>query len=82
MINPMQRSGPVRMMGMSSGMDTDFIVQQTLRMHQFRIDNKIRQRTLIEWRQQTHNSIRDQLSDFRSSLLSMTSPRSMLSSQN
>ena len=80
MINPMTRSSPIRMMGLASGMDTDFIIQQTMRMHQFRIDQKIRQRTTIEWRQQIHNDIRQQLQSFSSSLLSMTSPRSMFAS--
>ena len=82
MINSIMRNSPVRMMGLSSGMDTDFIVQQSMRAHQVRIDAKIRQRTLIEWRQQTHNSIRDQLREFSGSFLSMTSTRSMMASAN
>jgi|GEM_PF-1031924 len=61
MINPMNRHSPIRMMGLASGMDTDMIIQQTLRMHQFRIDNRTRDRTILEWRQETHNSIRDEI---------------------
>ncbi|MCL2221166.1 MAG: flagellar filament capping protein FliD [Oscillospiraceae bacterium] len=61
MINPMNRHSPIRMMGLASGMDTDMIIQQTLRMHQFRIDNRTRDRTILQWRQETHNSIRDEI---------------------
>ena len=77
MINPM-RSQPTRMMGLASGMDTDFIIQQTLKMHQFKIDNQLRNRKLIEWRQQTHNTIRDEIQSMRSTFLSNLGTRSMM----
>ena len=77
MINPL-RSQPTRLMGMSSGMDTDLIIQQTLKMHQFRIDNQLRSRRLIEWRQQTHNSIRNEITNLRQTFMSNLSPRSLL----
>ncbi|MCL2663565.1 MAG: flagellar filament capping protein FliD [Oscillospiraceae bacterium] len=77
MINPM-RSQPTRMMGLASGMDTDFIIQQTLRMHQFKIDNQMRNRKLIEWRQQTHNSIRDDIQSLRSTFLSTQGSKTMM----
>lgn len=78
MINPMQRSGPMRMMGIASGMDTDFIIQQTLRMHQFRIDNQLRNRRLVEWRQETHNSLRDEIEGIRRNWLSTQGPNSVI----
>ena len=65
---------------MASGMDTDFIIQQTMRMHQFRIDQRIRQKTLLEWRQDTHNSIKTQIDAFRNDFLSMLGSKSMVSS--
>ena len=68
-INPLFRSSPVRMMGLASGMDTDFIIQQTLRVHQMRIDQRFRARTTLEWRQDTLNSVRDQITDLRNSFL-------------
>jgi len=79
MINPMMRSQPTRMMGLASGMDTDFIIQQTLRMHQFKIDNRMRDRKLLEWRQQTHNGIKDEISKLRSTFLSSLGSKSMMS---
>jgi flagellar hook-associated protein 2 len=65
-------------MGLASGMDTDFIIQQTLRMHQFKIDNTLRNRRLIEWRQQTHNSIRDEITSLRQTFLSNLGSKSMM----
>jgi len=67
------------MMGLASGMDTDFIVQQTLRMHQFKIDNQMRNRKLIEWRQQTHNTIKDEITSIRQTFLSNLGSKSMMS---
>jgi len=78
MINPM-RSQPTRMMGLASGMDTDFIIQQTLRMHQFKIDNITRNKKLIEWKQQTQNSIKDEITSLRQTFLSNLGAKSMMS---
>ncbi|MDR2569819.1 MAG: flagellar filament capping protein FliD [Oscillospiraceae bacterium] len=77
MINPM-RSQPTRMMGLASGMDTDFIIQQTMRMHQFRIDNQMRNRTLIEWRQQTHTTIKNEITSLRQTFLSNLGTKTMM----
>jgi len=66
------------MMGLASGMDTDFIIQQTLRMHQFKIDNHMRNKKLIEWRQQTHNSIKDEITTLRGTFLSNLGSKSMM----
>ena len=80
MMNNIMRSGPMRMMGMASGMDTDFIIQQSMRIHQMKIDARMRSRTLLEWRQQAHTGIRDELRSFRQSFLTTLGPNAMLSS--
>jgi len=69
------------MMGLASGMDTDFIIQQTLRMHQFKIDNQLRNRRLIEWRQQTHNTIKDEIQNLRTTFLSNLGSKTMMNRQ-
>ena len=79
MINPLNRSTPTRMMGLASGMDTDFIIQQTLRLHQLKIDSRMRSRTLLEWRQATQTSVRDQIQSFRNSFLTTLGSSGMLS---
>jgi len=66
------------MMGLASGMDTDFIIQQTLRLHQFKIDNQMRNKKLIEWRQQTHNSIKNEITNLRQTFLSNLGSKSMM----
>lgn len=78
MINSMNRHSPIRMMGLASGMDTDMIIQQTLRMHQFRIDNRMRERTLLEWRQETHNSLRDEINGLRADFMRVMAPGSLV----
>ena len=77
-INPLFRSSPTRMMGLSSGMDTDMVIQQTLRLHQMRIDAQMRSKKVLEWRQQTHNSIKDQIAGFRNSFLTGMGPNAMM----
>jgi flagellar hook-associated protein 2 len=65
-------------MGMSSGMDTQSIIDATLRMHQFKIDNQMRSRKLIEWRTQTHNTIRDEIRNLRGTYLSNLGSKTMM----
>ena len=77
-INPLTRSSPVRMMGMSSGIDTDSLIQQMMRAHQMRIDNRLRARTLLEWKHQTHTSIKDQINDLRNTYLRSSGLSSVL----
>jgi len=54
-------------------MDTDSIIQQTLKLSQLKIDSQIRSRTLLEWKQQALNGIKDDLTNFRWSFLSSAS---------
>jgi len=77
MINP-TRMQPTRMMGLSSGMDTDFIIQQTLRLHQFKIDNSMRNKKLIEWRQQIHSGVKDEITKLRNTYLSNLGSKTMM----
>ncbi|MCL2493992.1 MAG: flagellar filament capping protein FliD, partial [Clostridiales bacterium] len=79
MINPLNRSTPTRMMGLASGMDTDFIIQQTLKLHQMKIDSRMRARTILEWRQATQTSVRDQIQGFRNTFLTTLGSSGMLS---
>ena len=77
-INPLLRSSPTRMMGLSSGLDTDSLIQQTLRVHQMRIDAQMRQRTILHWRQETYNGIKDQITSFRNTFLSTLGSTTMM----
>jgi len=66
------------MMGMASGMDTDFLIQQTLKLHQMKIDSRMRARTVLEWRQATQTSVRDQIQSFRNNFLTTLGSTGML----
>jgi flagellar hook-associated protein 2 len=66
------------MMGMASGMDTDFIIQQSMRVHQMRIDNQMRARTNLQWRMDTHNDVRTQVNNFRNTFLTTQGNQGML----
>ena len=77
MFNTINRSSPMRMMGLSSGMDTDFMIQQMMKVHQMRIDNKMRGRTLLQWKQETHNGIKEQINDLRNSFFRSTGATAM-----
>ena len=77
-INPLFRSSPTRMMGLSSGLDTDSIIQQTMRIHQMRIDSQMRKRTVLQWRQEIFSGIKDQISSFRNTFLSSLGSTTMM----
>ena len=76
-VNSLQNSTAIRLMGMVSGMDTDTIIQQTLRLHQLKIDSRFRSRTLLEWKQQSLNSIADDITAFRRSFLTTMGANAM-----
>ena len=76
-INPLYNSSTIRLMGMASGLDTESIIQQTLKLHQLKIDSQFRARTLLEWRQQSLNSIKDEFTNFRYSFLTALGTNAM-----
>ena len=75
-INPIN-SSTLRIMGLASGLDTDGIIQQTLRLRQMKIDSQFRTRTMYEWKQQALNSVKDQIADFRRSFLTTLGQNAM-----
>ena len=73
-------SSTVRILGMSSGMDTEALIKQMMQIQQARVDSKLRSRTTLEWKQQSLNSIKDDLTNFRQSFLSAAGSNSMRTS--
>ena len=80
MISSINRNSPVRMTGLSSGLDTSAIIQQAMRLNRMKIDSMMRARTTLQWKREMHSSVRDQLSSFRNSFLTTLGPNAMLSS--
>jgi len=58
------RSGPIRFMGMASGMDTDSIVKDMLRPQQYKIDNQKKQQALLKLKQDAWKDMNKKLFDF------------------
>ena len=79
-INGVNNSQAIRLMGLSSGMDTDSIIKQTLKLHQMKIDAQMRSRVKVEWKQQALNSIKDDVTNFRWSFLTALGTNAMRSS--
>ena len=77
-INPLTRSSPMRAMGMASGIDTEGLIQQMMRVHQMKIDSRFRARTLFEWKHQTHTSLKDQINDLRTTFFRSTGMNALL----
>ena len=77
-IGSIYRSSPIKLMGLSSGMDTEGIIQQSMKALQMRIDAKFRHKTVFEWRQQTLSGIKDQISNFRNTFLSSLGSTTMM----
>ena len=80
MMNPVYRHSPMRMMGLSSGLDTNAVIQQAMRLQQRKLDSLTRSRTTLQWRRELHTNLREQLSGFRSSFLTTIGPNAMMSS--
>ena len=76
-INSFYASSPIRLMGMSSGLDTDAIIKQMMMLHQMKIDSQMRSRTLLEWRQQSLTDIKTELTDFKRSYLTVLGQNAM-----
>ena len=76
-INPINRQSTLRLMGISSGMDTETIIQNMLRVRQMKIDSQFRSRTVLEWKQQMLNGISDDLNSFRRTYLTTMGDKAM-----
>ena len=76
-VSPINKPSTLRLMGMTSGMDTEAIIKQSLRFHQYKIDSKFRAKTILEWKQQSLNSVKDDLNGFRRSFLTVLGSSAM-----
>ena len=73
--------GPLRLSGLSSGIDTDAVVQAMLTTEQSRVDKQKQTTTKLEWKANALREINTLIKNFRSQYLSVLSPSSnMLSS--
>ncbi|MCL1863213.1 MAG: flagellar filament capping protein FliD [Defluviitaleaceae bacterium] len=59
-------SSPMRFTGLTSGMDTQAMVNQLMRAESMRMERLTRRRTMIQWRQEALRSTMTRTNDFRS----------------
>ncbi|NLT57737.1 MAG: flagellar filament capping protein FliD [Clostridiales bacterium] len=76
-INPLYNT--TRLTGLSSGMDTDTLVQNMMQLEQLKLNRELRAQTKLEWKQQALGSVKDDLSAFRQTYMSVLSASNMLS---
>ena len=55
----------IRFGGIASGMDTDSIVKNLMRIEQMKVDRQFQQKTLLEWKRDDYRSINNNLRTFR-----------------
>jgi len=67
-------SSNIKMLGMYSGWDTESIIQQMMKISQMRIDSKTRSRIALQWKQESLNNIKNDLTDFRRTFLTALGP--------
>ena len=64
-VNPANNYTKLRLMGLSSGMETDTIIKQMMQISQRRIDVRFRAMKKFEWKQESLKNVSNQLTDFR-----------------
>ena len=60
----------VRMTGLTSGLDTESLVQQLSQAYQTKIDNVTKQKTKVEWKKEAWKSLNTKIMDFYKGALS------------
>ena len=68
--------GPLRLSGLSSGIDTDAVVKALLTTEQARVDKQKQTTTKLEWKANALREINTLMKNFRSEYLSVLSPAS------
>ncbi|MDR2530905.1 MAG: hypothetical protein LBC65_05140, partial [Oscillospiraceae bacterium] len=71
---------PLRITGMSSGIDTDGIIQSMLKIQQLKVDREIRSRINLQWKQDGLKQINADITEFRNTYLSTLSSKNVFSS--
>ncbi len=68
----------LRISGMSSGLDTESMVTSLMQIEKLKVSRVAQQKTLLEWRKDSHRSINKLLQTFRETTMSVLSPETNL----
>ncbi|MCL2496177.1 MAG: flagellar filament capping protein FliD [Clostridiales bacterium] len=77
-INPI--NSPPRLTGLSSGMDTESIIKNMMRIEQIKLNRELRARTMLQWRQDALLNVSADLRSFKNTFLTTLGADGMLSS--
>ncbi len=78
-INSLSGYRPVRISGISSGMDTETLVTNMMKAQQLKLDKVYKDRTKLEWKRDAYNDAIKQTKDFRYKYMSVLSADNMFS---
>lgn len=78
----MSSINPIRVTGLTTGLDTESIVKSMLSNEQSKIDKQSQNKQVIEWQQETYRDIIKQSKDFYNKYFSVTSQNNLLLSSN
>jgi len=76
-----QNSGGLRIGGLATGLDTESLVRDMMRVHQMRVDRLKQDRQLVEWRRDAYREITSDLRRFGDDFLSSLNPASDMRSK-
>ncbi len=65
-----------RITGMVSGMDTDKVVKDLMKIEQMRIDKLEKEKTRTEWKQEAYRDVMGKMTDFQSKYFDVLKPKS------
>lgn len=71
-----------RITGLFSGMDTDDLVRNLVKNQQSRVDKQYQSLTKLQWKRDSYQGIRDKLSEFEKTYMSVTGSKTMMNSNN
>lgn len=75
-------ASPIRLSGISSGLDTQSIVGDLMKIEQLKVDRATRNKTSLEWKRDAYSAVNTQLKDFREKYFSvLNSNTNMLSAK-
>lgn len=77
-----EMASPIRLSGISSGLDTQSIINDLMKIEQIKVDRVTRNKTSLEWKRDAYSAVNTQLKDFREKYFSvLNSSSNMLSAK-
>ena len=69
-INSLGFNSPMRLTGLSSGMDTDSIIKNLMKIEQMKVNKQLQAKTKAQWKMDSYKEINKTFTNFRNSFMS------------